>query len=42
VNEEYTNATGCLNTINGDTLNNVRPKDSRHFRNKKREYLIQN
>jgi hypothetical protein len=25
--------------INGDSLNNVRRKASRHFRNKKREYL---
>jgi hypothetical protein len=25
--------------INGDKLNNVRPEASRHFRNKKREYL---
>jgi hypothetical protein len=25
--------------INGDNLNNVRRKTSRHFRNKKREYL---
>jgi hypothetical protein len=25
--------------INGDNLNNVRHKASRHFRNKKREYL---
>jgi hypothetical protein len=25
--------------INGDNLNNIRRKTSRHFRNKKREYL---
>jgi hypothetical protein len=25
--------------INGDTLNNIRRKDNRHFRNKKMEYL---
>jgi hypothetical protein len=25
--------------INWDNLNNVRPETSRHFRNKKREYL---
>jgi hypothetical protein len=28
--------------INGDNLNNVRREDSRHFRNKKREYLKDN
>jgi hypothetical protein len=27
------------NEINGDNLNNVRREASRHFRNKKREYL---
>jgi hypothetical protein len=26
----------------GDNLNNIRPEASRHFRNKKREYLKQN
>jgi hypothetical protein len=25
--------------INGDNLNNIRRENSRHFRNKKREYL---
>jgi hypothetical protein len=27
------------NTINGDNLNNIRCETSRHFRNRKREYL---
>jgi len=27
------------NQSNADNLNNVRRKDSRHFRNKKKEYL---
>jgi hypothetical protein len=35
VNEEHINATGCLNTINGDNLNNIRLEASRHFRNKR-------
>jgi hypothetical protein len=28
-----------LTQINGDNLNNIRREASRHFRNKKREYL---
>jgi hypothetical protein len=28
--------------INGDNLNNIRREASRHFRNKKREYLKEN
>jgi hypothetical protein len=29
-----------ISKINGDNLNNIRHETSRHFRNKKREYLI--
>jgi hypothetical protein len=33
------NYSGCRTVVNEDNLSNVRQEASRHFRNKKREYL---
>ncbi|PNF43921.1 hypothetical protein B7P43_G02818 [Cryptotermes secundus] len=36
---EISNDNGIRSKLNGDNLNNIRRETSRHFRNKKREYL---